>query len=190
MYNIVVIVGKAGSGKDSILREVVKQIPTLHKVIPYTTRPKREKENEGVDYFFISPDTFATKVIMKEMIECTEFNDWFYGTGYSSLDEDKINIGVFNPAAVDALCYDRDVRPQIFYIDASDKNRLLRQLNREEDPDVEEIVRRYKTDKIDFAGIEYDFEGLITLTNNTKEDFNKCVETIVKAIKDKFDTCN
>lgn len=190
MYNIVVLIGKAGSGKDSILKEVVKQIPTLHKVIPYTTRPKREKEIDGVDYYFISPNDFATKIMMNKMIEFTEFNDWFYGTGYGGLNEDKINIGVFNPAAVDVLCYDRNVRPLIFYIDASNKNRLLRQLNREDDPDIEEIIRRYRTDKIDFDGIECDFEDLTIVTNNTKEDFNKSVNIIVKAIKDKFDTCD
>ena len=37
------------------------------------------------------------------MIEHTSFNDWFYGTSYNSLREDKINIGVFDPYAIRQL---------------------------------------------------------------------------------------
>ena len=131
MYNLIVLVGKAGSGKDSLMRAVRNQLPQLHEVIHYTTRPKREKEIDGVNYHFITPNEFAEKVLNQDMIECTTFNDWFYGTGYGSLNADKINIGVFNPDGVDALCYRHDVRSLIFYINASDKNRLIRQLNRE-----------------------------------------------------------
>jgi hypothetical protein len=39
---------------------------------------------------------------------------------------------------------------------ASAKTRLLRQLNRQDNPDVDEIVRRYRTDKEDFSAIDFD----------------------------------
>lgn len=187
MYNLIAIMGKAGSGKDSIMQGVLKKLPELHEVISYTTRPKREREIDGVNYHFISLNEFSEKVLFNEMIECTTFNDWFYGTGYECLDENKINIGVFNPTGIDALCHNPDVHSIIIYIKASDKNRLLRQLNREENPDIEEIIRRYKTDKADFYGIDCEFVDVTILTNNSKEDFDKCVTAIINCIKDNFD---
>ena len=187
MYKLIILMGKAGSGKDSLIREVTKQLPELHEVISYTTRPKREKEIDGVNYHFITPEDFGQKVVNNEMIECTSFNDWFYGTGYKSLDKTKINIGAFNPDGVDALSYHSDIQLIIFYITATDKNRLIRQLNRENDPDIDEIVRRYKADKIDFDGIEHEFPNVHILINNTKEDFYNCVNEIIKSTQDKFD---
>lgn len=187
MYNLIAIMGEAGSGKDSIMQGVLKQAPQLHEVISYTTRPKREKEVDGVNYHFISPNEFAEKVLFNEMIECTTFNDWFYGTGYGCLDENKINIGVFNPAGVDALCYRNDVKAVIYYIQASAKTRLIRQLNREDNPDIEEILRRYKADQIDFDGIECEFNNITVLTNETREDFNNCINKIINDTQDNFD---
>ena len=186
MYNLVILMGKAGSGKDSLMREVIKRMPELHEIVHFTTRPKREHEVDGVNYYFISRNDFGMKVLSGDMIECTEFNDWFYGTDYDCLNEDKINIGVFNPEGVDNLGYRPDVRALIFYIQTNDKERLLRQLKREDNPDVEEIIRRYGTDKKDFMGIEDDFEDVIVLENNKPADFSICVSKIIDEIKDKF----
>ena len=61
-----------------------------------------------------------------EMLEYTIFNDWYYGTGLESIDKNKINIGVFNPAGVEDLFYNINIDLRIYYIVASDKIRLLR----------------------------------------------------------------
>jgi hypothetical protein len=101
------------------------------------------------------------------MIEATEHRDWFYGTDIRDLVEDKINIGVFNPIALDILADEPRVAMRVYRIAATPKNRMLRQLNREEDPDVDEIVRRYGTDKRDFAELETPYE---LLENNSESD--------------------
>ena len=166
-YKMIILVGKAGSGKDTILRELVKNNPYLHEIVSCTTRPPREGEVDGVNYHFLSGEEFAEKVLNNEMLEATCFNDWFYGTGYQSLDENKINVGVFNPTGVESILAYKNIDAHIFFIDATDKNRLIRQLNREENPDVDEIIRRYKADMIDFEFLEFKH---IELPNNTKED--------------------
>ena len=110
------------------------------------------------------------------MLEATEFRGWFYGTSLDALQEDKINIGVFNPAGIEILSADPRVDLVVYRITASPKTRLLRQLQREQNPDVEEIIRRYKTDQMDF--LEADFE-YIELKNETSEDLNNILSYFV-----------
>ena len=160
--------GPSGSGKDTVLKEVLKKNPNdFHKIINCTTRPMREGEVNGVDYFFISPETFAEQVLNFDMIEATNFNDWFYGTSKDALVNNAINIGVFSPEAVEALLESPEIELMVLELAASDKTRLLRQLNREANPNVHEIIRRFKADEEDFADLDI---LRITLVNETTDD--------------------
>lgn len=157
MYNILALIGEAGSGKDTILRHLIDdtkhyykgKLP-LHEIISYTSRPPRENEVDGVNYHFITAEKFAEMILQNQMFEATVFNEWCYGTGIESVKENAINIGVFNPEGAATLLHDKRVNLVIIYIHADDKIRLIRQLNREAKPDIDEIIRRYKADKIDF----------------------------------------
>lgn len=176
MYKIIAIIGEAGAGKDTVMREVVKKMPGLHEIVSCTTRPMREGEKEGVNYFYLTPDEFAGKVLNGEMLEATCFNNWFYGTALQSLDESVINIGVFNPAGIEALLESPVVDVTVYRVCASEKNRLLRQLNREENPNVREIIRRFKADDEDFFDLEFEY---VELKNDTYDDFERAVKMIV-----------
>lgn len=176
MYKIIALIGQAGAGKDSVMQAVLKEAPGLHEIISCTTRPKREGEKEGVNYFYLTKEQFAEKVLNMEMLEATCFNDWFYGTSLQSLDESVVNIGVFNPDGIDALLESPLVEVMVYYVHATDKNRLIRQLNREENPDVNEVLRRFKTDKEDFSDLDFEFQ---VLPNDTQEEFKAAVKTIV-----------
>lgn len=180
MYKIVAFIGKAGSGKDTILHQVVAENPNLHEIVSCTTRPRREGEVEGVNYFYMTPEQFGDKVLHDEMLEATCFNDWFYGTSYDSLRSDVINVGVFNPTGIDSLLARPDVEVTTYYVQAAPKTRLLRQLNREQEPDVAEIIRRYSTDEIDFADLDFEY---IPLQNETKEDLKANVEKILSSLE-------
>lgn len=153
LITIVALAGKAGAGKDTILRYLCDNYD-VHEIVSCTTRPMREGEVDGVNYHFITPEQFAEKVLRFEMIEATEFNGWFYGTDIAALSADKINIGVFNLAGVEALREDPQLHIIPLLVETSDKARLMRQLTREENPNVHEIIRRFKTDEEDFEDIE------------------------------------
>lgn len=156
MYNILALIGEAGSGKDTILRKLIDDTKhyykgkPLHEIISYTSRPPREKEVDGINYHFITAEKFTEMILQNQMFEATVFNEWCYGTGIDSVKEDTINVGVFNPEGAETLLHDKRVNLIIVYIHADDKIRLIRQLNREANPDIDEIIRRYKADKIDF----------------------------------------
>ena len=157
MYKIIALIGEAGTGKDSLMDTILTMNPDLHEIVNCTTRPRREGEVHGVNYFYYTPEQFGDMVLHDEMLECTVFNDWFYGTSYDSVRSDCVNIGVFNPTALESLAARPEVDLVIIRVRAEAKTRLLRQLNREDSPDVDEIVRRYRADKEDFLDVETDF---------------------------------
>lgn len=177
MYKIIALIGEAGSGKDRILKEVLAAAPTtFNEIISCTTRPPREGEVDGVNYYFIDAEEFAYKVLNYEMLEATSFNDWFYGTSYDALRSDVPNIGVFNPDGIRALQMHSDIELIVYRIICSDKTRLLRQLNREEHPNVDEIIRRYTTDKNDFCDLEFEYTEI---HNETSLDIPLAIKQIL-----------
>lgn len=179
-YKIIAICGKAGSGKDTILQRVVAACPQLHEIVSCTTRPMREGEANGINYFYLTGEQFGEKVLRGEMLEATCFNDWFYGTSYDSLRSDCVNIAVLNPEGIDSIATHKNIEMVVFYVEAKDKTRLLRQLNRETDPDVYEIIRRFRADELDFENLDFHHNVLI---NETKEDLDYNVQVIEAAAK-------
>lgn len=151
MYRIITLAGKAGSGKDTLMNKVHEVLPDLYEIVSCTTRPPREGEVNGKNYYFLSHEEFSERLENGTMVEATVFNDWCYGTCLEHMSEDGINIGVYNPEGIAILQNIPGVAVYPIFIDASDKTRLLRQLNRETHPDVKEIIRRFKADEDDFS---------------------------------------
>lgn len=182
-YKLVILIGKSGSGKDTILKEVLKH-KDFNPVVSMTTRPPREGEIDGKDYIFVDSDTFTKYLLEDKLIEATIFNNWAYGTPYSSLSFEKTNIAVLNPEGVRILKEDNKLNVTVIYINASDKTRLIRQLQREENPNIQEILRRYGADEKDFEPSKIKPLVDYTLDNETKEDLQHIVSLIAG---DKYD---
>lgn len=177
-YKIIAICGKSAAGKDTFLQYMIQQ-PNTHEVISCTTRPPREGEVHGKNYYFISEEEFFAMVNEAKMLEYTHFRDWFYGTATNGLDPNEINIGVFNPEGVNRIREIPFIDVFVVMIAADDKMRLLRSLNREENPDVKEIVRRYLEDEEDFE----DFKGVnFFLANNGQGIDPKKAEAVAERI--------
>lgn len=178
MIKLVALVGEAGTGKDSILHGVMALYPNkFHEIISYTTRPPREGEQDGINYHFVTEEEFNKL----DLLESSSFNGWHYGTAKSSLVEDKINIGVFNPQGIYSILglqYDYRVCGSLIRITCNNKTRLLRQLNREGSPNVDEIIRRYGTDKKDFEEFDKKITWCDVLANETPYDLARNVNLI------------
>lgn len=187
MYNIIAVMGESGAGKDSMLQMVLEALSQMgknadvHEIVSCTSRPMREGEAHGINYYYYRPDIFEQKIMDDEMLEFTRFNNWWYGTSYDSVRSDGVvNIGVFNPGGVRQLLDRDDCDITVFWVRAADKTRLLRQLNREDNPDVKEIVRRFNADSEDFTDIDFSY---ITIPNETGEDFVAGVQAIVCSVE-------
>lgn len=168
MYKLIAVVGKSGAGKDRLLREIINYeqesfTSNLHRVVTSTTRPPREGEIDGVDYHFLTEEEYFDK----PKIESVLFKTWLYGTSEEDLCEDKINIGIFNPMAVLLLQNEPRVELSIIEVAAAAKTRLIRQLNRTINPDIDEIYRRYKADETDSALLP---QNHIILRNENEDD--------------------
>ena len=165
MIKIIAFFGPSSSEKDT-LAKILSKRSDVNEIISCTTRPKRDYEKEGIDYYFISTAEFGEKVINGTMLEATSFRDWFYGTPLESLKEDKINIGVFNKQGIECLLSDNRLEIIPVYIACEDKKRLMCSLERETNPDCEEICRRFLADKKDFESIDFEY---LTFYNGTTD---------------------
>ena len=175
---VICLVGKAGTGKDTIVDLVCQLSDKVNRIVSYTSRPQREGEEEGKDYYFITREEFIEKITYEQMLEHTQFNGWYYGIGNDCLSDEYINIGVFNPAGLEHLSEYMNIYPIVIYIETDNKIRLQRQLNREQYPDIDEIIRRYGADNIDFA----DYRSFNAFKNNTPQDLVKIVTHILRLV--------
>lgn len=155
MKNIFVVLGKSGSGK-STLSEHISRVFSMSNVVITTSRPAREGEVDGIDYHFLTKEEFEYAIINDEFLQYSSFRNWYYGIEKISLDvcSSKNIIIVLSPEAYidfsNSICkLSYKVIP--IFIHCDDRIRLQRCLNR--DSDIDEVVRRYQADKIDFEGI-------------------------------------
>ena len=184
MYKIVALIGESGSGKDSVLREFLIRYPECHKIINHTSRPMREGEVQGVNYHYVSSEEFNKFIWNHDLVENACFNGWYYGTSKTALDENKINIGVFNPKGVEQLLENEDCDVLVLWVRTPPKERLLRQLMREQYPNVHEIVRRFSTDETDFYRLPFKF---FEIPNQSFSDLLASSKVIMDQIERRFD---
>lgn len=88
---LIVVSGASGSGKTSICRRIADEFG-LYYSISHTTRPQRDKEMNGRDYFFVSREEFENLLARGEFLEWATVYDNFYGTSRRIL-EDKLKQG-------------------------------------------------------------------------------------------------
>ncbi|MDR1181226.1 MAG: guanylate kinase, partial [Bacteroidales bacterium] len=87
MENIIIFSAPSGSGKTTIINNLLKMFPKLEFSISATNRDPRENEADGIHYYFLSPDEFKDKVINGEFMEWEEvYGGAMYGTFFSEID--------------------------------------------------------------------------------------------------------
>lgn len=88
-----VIEAPSGTGKTSVIKELLAKDPNLKFSVSVTTRPKREGEQEGIDYYFISNEEYDRLKTTDAFYECVDSQ---YGARYGTLRSEVdsfINIG-------------------------------------------------------------------------------------------------
>ncbi len=155
MNKIFVISAPSGAGKTTILRSVLERIPEIVFSISATTRAKRNFEDNGTDYFFMSEDEFKEKINANEFVEWETFYGYYYGTLKSFVNsEAKKGNSVLLEVDVKGAMKIREVYPEavsIFILPPSVEELKKRLINRktETDADLEKRFERSKME-IDF----------------------------------------
>lgn len=192
MGRIFYIMGKSATGKDTIYKEVLKQFPNLKTIVPYTTRPIREGEKDGVEYYFRTiPELDGLKESGK-MIEIrvyqTIVGPWYYFTmddGQFDLagNEEYLMIGTLE-SYEKMRQYFGDEYLVPFYIEIPDGVRLKRATDREaaqKKPNFREVCRRYLADEEDFSEEKLEQAGIKERYENL--DLACCLNEIAKVIQ-------
>lgn len=94
---LICIIGRTGSGKDTVAKWLQKE-KKLKPVVSYTTRPKRENETDGVEHYFISEDEFTELMNTKEIAAYTKIEDPSKGVkGYEccATTEEVLNSDIY-----------------------------------------------------------------------------------------------
>lgn len=180
VYKILAFIGETGAGKDTLANSVISADPQTYKIVSCTTRPKREREVEGVDYYFLTEPQIKSELQYKNFLELTSFNNWFYGTRLSDLSKQRINIGVFNPEGIRKLLSRKDIDLRVIEVKADRELRKQRYLERDSNCDKVELERRLTADEKDFSFLGFD---RITLNNNSKEDLEINTQKILRWLK-------
>jgi len=94
MINFVTISAPSGSGKTTLCRALQDANPSIQWSISYTTRERRDLEEDGVDYHFISLDKFEDLIMKGYFIEWENVHGFYYGTSKVSLEKaiEKNNV--------------------------------------------------------------------------------------------------
>ena len=162
MGRIYCLMGKSSTGKDTIYKELLEDSAlSLKKIIPYTTRPVREGEKDGVEYFFCDEKKVSELEAQGKIIELRAYSTvhgvWKYFTvNDSQIDlahQDYLLIGTLE-AYVKIRDYFGNENVIPIYIEVEDGERLTRALHREKqqkEPKYEELCRRFLADAKDFS---------------------------------------
>lgn len=156
---LIAIIGRSASGKDHLFRHALKNNPSLNPVIHYTTRPRRDGEVDGRDYFFVTETEFQRKEDNYEFFSITSFRDWRYGVDSNSFDPNKVNIGIFNPFEISQLHGFFKDKFQLIIIETQAEeqaryNRSLERLSPFDEEGLKELCRRNLADEEDFKSIK------------------------------------
>ena len=87
MSKIIIFSAPSGSGKSTIINYLMQQGLNLHFSVSATSRPPRGAEQNGVEYYFLTPEDFKQRIAQGEFLEYDEvYKDRFYGTLKSQVD--------------------------------------------------------------------------------------------------------
>ena len=186
IYNLL---GKSATGKDTLYKEILKRRPKLRTVTMYTTRPIREGETDGAEYFFTDREELERQLASGKVIESRTYQTiagpWTYYTvddGQFDVADDESCLMIGTLESYEKMCAYFEAGKMVpVYIEVPDGIRLLRAVKREENqkkPNYREVCRRYLADEKDFSEENLERLGITKRYQNT--DMEICVEEILR----------
>ena len=191
MGKIYCMMGKSSSGKDTLYQKVLERLPQIHRVVPYTTRPIREGEQDGVEYHFVDDKQLAELETDGKIVELRAYNTVHGIWKYFTVDDGQIDLEQGDYLLIGTLETYEKIREYYgaehlvpIYIEVEDGERLSRALSRErqqEQPKYEEMCRRFLADQKDFSEENLEEAGIVRRYYN--DDKVQCLEKIIGEIQ-------
>ncbi len=191
MGKIYYLMGKSASGKDTLYKEILADLPALQTVILYTTRPIREGEQNGVEYYFVTDEQLAAYDREGKVIEQRTYPTMYGGWTYATVDDGQVDLDRYDYLIIGTLesyqklkAYYGEKNLIPLYLEVGDGERLSRALARERQQDMpkyDEMCRRFLADQEDFSEENIRKAGITRRYRN--DDKDRCREEIVEEIK-------
>ena len=190
MGKIYCIMGKSASGKDSLYRGILEARPSLRTYVMYSTRPRREHEEDGVAYHFTDEAAIEDFRQKGKLIESRTYSTVFGPWTYATVDDGQIDISkgdYLMPGTLDSYLKLKEyfgagsLVP--VYVEVEDGERLMRAVRREMEeahPKYTEVCRRFIADAEDFSEEELKSAGIAKRYIN--DDFGRCLKEILTDI--------
>lgn len=189
MGKIFYIMGKSSSGKDTIYQKLLGEKEfDFHTLVPYTTRPMRSQEKNGVDYFFTDEDGLEKIRQEGRLIEQRSYHTVHGVWNYFTVDDGQLDLAQYDYLMVGTLESYRAVRRYYgekalvpVLIELDDGVRLQRALDREkaqDEPKYAEMCRRFLSDMEDFS------EEKIAAAQIDRRFENKVLENCLEEIRE------
>ena len=192
MGKIYCVIGKSSSGKDTVYKKLKEQYKEFRLIVPYTTRPIREGEKDGVEYYFVDPEQFRAMKEDGKVIESRSYNTKCGIWTYFTADDGQIDLSAADYLLIGTLVSYQALREYFgeeaivpVYLEVEDGLRLARALERErrqEKPKYAEMCRRFLADEEDFSEENLIKSGITERFGN--EDFTECLNKIQRYIEE------
>ena len=186
MGKIYCMMGKSSSGKDTLYQKVLERLPQIHRVVPYTTRPIREGEQDGVEYHFVDDKQLAELETDGKIVELRAYNTVHGIWKYFTVDDGQIDLEQGDYLLIGTLETYEKIREYYgaehlvpIYIEVEDGERLARALERERRqavPKYKEMCRRFLAEEEDFCEENVKRLGIDKRYRNT--DMETCLNEI------------
>ena len=195
MGKIVYLMGKSSTGKDTIYKHLLDNSKIkLHTIVPYTTRPIRAGETDGVEYFFTDEAGFLKLKEEGRLIEDRAYNTCLGLWRYFTVNDEQIDLEHKDYVIIGTLeSYNRtkdffgEEKMVPVMIELDDGIRLQRALDREKVQDIpkyNELCRRFLADAEDFSEDKIEAAGISKRFVNN--DLQQCVEEIMVYLSEKL----
>lgn len=191
MGKIYYVMGKSSSGKDTIYKKLLEACPRFRTIVPYTTRPIREGERDGAEYFFVDEEKLREMQETGQVIEVRCYNTRCGVWTYFTADDGQIDLDAYDYLVIGTLVSYRALREYFgeeklipVYIEVENGLRLARAVERERsqsEPRYQELCRRFLADEEDFSEKNLSRAGITRRFEN--RDLDTCLEEIKKYIQ-------
>lgn len=191
MGKIYYVMGKSSSGKDTIYKKLMKAYPRFRTIVPYTTRPIREGERDGVEYFFVDGERLREMQEAGQVIEVRSYDTKCGVWTYFTADDGQISLETHDYLVIGTLVsyqvlreYFGEEKMAPVYIEVEDGLRLARAVERERrqaEPKYAELCRRFLADAEDFSEENLARAGISRRFVNN--DLDECLSEIEAYIR-------
>jgi len=158
---LIVLSGPSGVGKDAVLEEFKKIDYPMHYAVTATTRPRRKKETDGVDYHFVSKAEFEKMIEKGELLEWANVYGNLYGVPKSELRQamDKGKDVIVKVDVQGAASIKKTVPQAVFIFLAppsmEDLNKRLKQRKTESSIDLEVRIKAAEKEMNSLSMFDY-----------------------------------